>query len=270
MCKKIKLLKSLCLVNLFSIAFSIDVIARVDRPIQEALLEEDQEALLEEDRRALLEEDRQARQARRRARRARRVRRVRLAAERAEAAIQLAKDEALMALVKEQGSSIADIENLVIEGANPNRILGGLKYYTALHAAAEHRNDPEIIKLLAPYCMRMGNYNRIEPINSGSISPTHCAASAGNVEALRALINCGFSVNEPDLIGLRPLHYAASHGRVAVVEYLISCGARRFEMYDFDCIPLHMVNRDTNCDDIGVRDRLVQLLSQREDLLPAY
>ena len=53
----------------------------------------------------------------------------------------------------------------------------------------------------------------------------HVAASLGNLDTCRALIEYDAEVNENDLDGISPLHLAAQNGHVEVAELLLKHGA---------------------------------------------
>ena len=53
----------------------------------------------------------------------------------------------------------------------------------------------------------------------------HRAASSGDVEEIKALLEEGLPINAFDDLNRTPLHYAASEGHVAAVRYLIDAGA---------------------------------------------
>lgn len=53
----------------------------------------------------------------------------------------------------------------------------------------------------------------------------HRAASAGDMEAMRALLDAGFPINAFNDLGHTPLHCAAMRGHIEAVRYLIKAGA---------------------------------------------
>lgn len=53
----------------------------------------------------------------------------------------------------------------------------------------------------------------------------HHAASAGDIEQMKALLNEGLPINAFDSLHRTPLHCAAISGQIEAVQYLISVGA---------------------------------------------
>ena len=53
----------------------------------------------------------------------------------------------------------------------------------------------------------------------------HRAASAGDIEQMKALLNEGFPINTFDSLDRTPLHCAAISDHIEAVQYLISAGA---------------------------------------------
>jgi len=72
----------------------------------------------------------------------------------------------------------------------------------------------------------------------------HNAASTGNLNRVRALLNQGVPVNARSLTGWTPLHLAAYHGRLNVVEELIRRGARVNPRDHGGRTPLHMASHE--------------------------
>ncbi len=57
------------------------------------------------------------------------------------------------------------------------------------------------------------------------ITPLHIACLAGNLGAVKKLIESGANINERSLSGETPLHWAARDGKQDIVKYLLDCGA---------------------------------------------
>jgi ankyrin repeat protein len=85
-------------------------------------------------------------------------------------------------------------------------------------AAAEGRSDL-LIELLT------GPVPTTDPLFTDLGSPLHIAAEYGQVESIRTLISCGFSVNSRRQDEQTPLHVACTKDNVAVVDMLVSNGA---------------------------------------------
>ena len=63
--------------------------------------------------------------------------------------------------------------------------------------------------------------------NAQQVMPVHAAASVGDVETMRLLLDHGADVNARQQMGYTPLHGAASSGNGAMVDLLLSRGADR-------------------------------------------
>jgi len=75
----------------------------------------------------------------------------------------------------------------------------------------------------------------------GSSIPLHLAASEGDVELVKELLEQGLNVNARDMHGLTPLHVAALKGHTEVAKVLLEHGAdvnAREEC--FENTPLHL------------------------------
>jgi len=81
---------------------------------------------------------------------------------------------------------------------------------TALHFAAEHESNVEVVKVL----ISMGANVNFK--GSGGIAPLHLAATYGNVEIAKILISNGADVNVKEDNGMTPLHIAALAGKTSV------------------------------------------------------
>ena len=79
----------------------------------------------------------------------------------------------------------------------------------------------------------------------------HRAASSGDVEEIKALLEAGLPINAfDDDLSWTPLHYAAIEGHVAAVRYLIDAGAEvnAHEEEKIGETPLGLVVRDCSFD----------------------
>jgi len=65
----------------------------------------------------------------------------------------------------------------------------------------------------------------INTANTSGIYPIHFAASRGDVDEVKILLDFGADANTRGEYGLTPLHYAVMQGFVEIVEYLLVRGA---------------------------------------------
>jgi hypothetical protein len=112
------------------------------------------------------------------------------------------------------------VDLLIRFGADPNLPTEPYKY-TPLHLAALH-NQPAIIRMLVlKYKVNIeaetSSYFRM-------MRPLHVAARAGNVEAVDALLSCGADINSTLSSGRTALLIAVAEKRSNVVEFLIQSG----------------------------------------------
>lgn len=72
--------------------------------------------------------------------------------------------------------------------------------------------------------------------------PIHLAASIGNLEALRLLMDYGVDLDAQTANGTTALHYAANHGDVLVTSLLLANGADPNIADTRGFVPLHFAS----------------------------
>ncbi len=99
---------------------------------------------------------------------------------------------------------------------------------TPLHRAAinGHASAIDILCAYAPVDKPSQVINPTPPpAQVLDLTPLHCAARFGHVNATKALLNHHAAINARDRGGLTPLHWSARHGHDSIVELLIRKGA---------------------------------------------
>ncbi len=117
--------------------------------------------------------------------------------------------------------------------------------FTALHFACFF-GQPDAAKWL------IANGAPVDTVaaNPTLVTPLHSAASARNLEAARALLNQGASVNARQQAGWTPIHSAAQNGDRAMLELLLQHGADPIATNDQGKTPA-AVAREAGHDDLA-------------------
>ena len=128
-------------------------------------------------------------------------------------------------------ATLADLERVVQTGdvARARKLLGDLRVAALLtgRPAADmlngvvDRKDRPMLEMLLATCPALPWAASVH----GVAGPLHHAASAGDLEIARLLIDKGFGVNAGDADYKTPLAWAKEHGRTEMAEFLISRGA---------------------------------------------
>lgn len=105
---------------------------------------------------------------------------------------------------------------------------------SALHLAATIGNV-EAIKLLIDHGMQVDAWE-----NRQKVTPLHCAASKGKLECVKALIAYGADVNAAIKINKSPLHFAVQGLAVSCVKELLEHGAIPNSSQVYTETPLHI------------------------------
>ena len=63
-------------------------------------------------------------------------------------------------------------------------------------------------------------------------TPAHYAASAGGLDALKALAHNDIDVNSRDTAGCVPAHYAAAHDNCSCLVFLLGSGLAKIDVRD--------------------------------------
>ena len=104
---------------------------------------------------------------------------------------------------------------LLFEGANPNENIPGYEKPLCYAALA---GWPRMIELLVRYSANVEDF-------SAKGTALHHAARAGQVASIKALVECGATVDASDRHNRTPLHIAVAHGHVAAAERLVTLRA---------------------------------------------
>jgi ankyrin repeat protein len=107
-----------------------------------------------------------------------------------------------------------------------------------------------------PWAHATGPKERHSAFGGYGVTPLHCAARGGSVEAAALLIERGLSVLAKDSRGDTPLHWAAAQGQLDTVRHLVQKGADVNATNLFGGTPLLVVARGK------VAPRVVNLLVQ--------
>lgn len=106
--------------------------------------------------------------------------------------------------------------------------------------------------------MQPENPGNLDSKDRGGNAPLHLAATAGHVEAVKALINLGSSVHQRNQEGETPLHRAAEAGHKAVVKMLLDAGADPSVQDNNGATPCHLAAG-------GGHIEIMELMSKRSD-----
>ena len=135
-----------------------------------------------------------------------------------------------------------DSANILIEkGANLN--MKDIFGRTALHLAAQKKNRYILQKLL-----EKKTEIDIEPKDSVNVTPLSYAATFGDVECVRLLLDSGANINSKDINSWTPLFYAVEYGKMDAAKLLIDRGANILEKNKFGNTPLHVACKRGNLD----------------------
>jgi ankyrin repeat protein len=130
------------------------------------------------------------------------------------------KAEMIMREIEKDEPNLNLVSDLIVLGANVDWQDEDDFNRTPLHMAAS-RGNVEIVKML----IDAGSDANVQS-NIG-YTPLHVAASWGRLEIAKMLIDAGAYVDVQDKSGWTPLHVAASLGRVEIAQMLIGAGARK-------------------------------------------
>ena len=133
----------------------------------------------------------------------------------------------MVAVINEQ----FDIAKLLLEnGANPND--KDRLNRTSLHVASVSYNDDETIVEIAKLLLSHGvnisaraNYLGDKPGDAPALTVLMTAASWGNNELVKLLLENGANVNDKDRFDRTALHLAAQHAYIKVIKLLVENGA---------------------------------------------
>jgi hypothetical protein len=135
-----------------------------------------------------------------------------------------------------------DSANILIErGANLN--MKDIFGRTALHLTAQKKNRDILQKLL-----EKKTEIDIEPKDSVNVTPLSYAATFGDVECVRLLLDSGANINSKDINSWTPLFYAVEYGKMDAAKFLIDRGANILEKNKFGNTPLHVACKRGNLD----------------------
>jgi ankyrin repeat protein len=102
------------------------------------------------------------------------------------------------------------------------------------------------------------------PETDSALAAGIAAAKAGDLDALRAWLAAGPTVDRYDALGFTPLLWAAARGHAAAVRLLLEHGADAGRAHrDTGALPLHLAGQSGDVETVGI------LLDRRPDLIDA-
>jgi ankyrin repeat protein len=134
-----------------------------------------------------------------------------------------------------------DLANILIDrGANLN--MKDIYGRTPLHFAAQKKNSFVLQKLLE------NPEIKIESMDSVNVSPLSYAATFGDIDCIRILLDNGANINSEDINSWTPLFYAVQYGKIDAVKLLIDRGANILKKNKFGNTLLHLACKRNNYD----------------------
>ncbi|KAJ8683623.1 hypothetical protein QAD02_019415 [Eretmocerus hayati] len=119
-------------------------------------------------------------------------------------------------------------------------------------------NETEIVFNL----LNSGEELNVDCRNNYGRSPIHLAASRGNTDILKMLIDAGCDIELRDKFGMRPIHMAAWYGQQAAVNLLLEAGVQASAIDKKGRSLLMMVAH--SCDDPPFLERLIAELQLKQ------
>jgi ankyrin repeat protein len=125
-------------------------------------------------------------------------------------------------------SDISVLKAMVKKGVDLNaRVYGG----TVLHAIVSSHSffvgQPDEKPYIEKLEFLLEHFPKPNELNSMGQAPLHCAASTGNIVAIKVLIKHGANPNIQDREGNTPLMEAAKEGKAEIMHILLKAGARK-------------------------------------------
>jgi ankyrin repeat protein len=173
-------------------------------------------------------------------------------------------DAQLLTVVARHGGTVADVQQLLANGANPNapdyrnEVSKGYEGQTALHYAV-YWGEPDRLALVKMLLAAGANPSAASKYGH---TPLHYFATDNQVAEMRELLNAGADVNAFNRVGETPLHSAAGVGQLAAVRLLLDRGAdpnahKRKNQYLRDgYTPLHRAVRSVEGDIVRLRHKM--------------
>ncbi|RUS72217.1 hypothetical protein EGW08_020019 [Elysia chlorotica] len=78
--------------------------------------------------------------------------------------------------------------------------------------------------------LREANRRELNTGDEDGMTPTHWAARAGNLAALRIIVARGGSVDKADYLGMTALHHGAERGDLSIVSFLVEFGCNVYSL----------------------------------------
>jgi len=136
-------------------------------------------------------------------------------------------DRKLLDAIEAPARSLAEIKDILAQGANPNapdyrsRNLTGREGQTTLHYAAKWQGQAgeELVRML----LQSGANPRVA--SRYGHTPLHYFALHGALSGLAQLLDAGADINAFNKVGHAPLHYAAANAQAGATRLLLERGA---------------------------------------------